>query len=816
MILRRKNIHTATLVAALFSAPLALNHASVQAQVAAQQASAPQQQTASAAWPRTLDFHGTRYEIYQPQVDTWTGNRLTGRMAIAIGPVSGQPTYGVAYFDATADVNKPHDEVHLTQIKIARVQIPTAPTSASSVQEQLAARLPGELTLRLSELQLSYAASKQLSSMQAMPIQNTPPRIWVETSPTVLILIDGDPVLAPVAQMDGWQRVVNSRALILRGADGTYHANAAGFWYTSRSLSDGWRSEPASQGLRAVAAAAARQAPVDPMIIKGAARAAQAPALVVSTTPAELVLLKGPAQMRPVQGTSLLAVDNADHALFMLPADNRYYLLLSGRWFSAASLDGPWRYVPGNQLNADFSRIDVHDPQAGVLASVPGTPQAKEALIAATIPQTATVSRTKATLHTDYIGGSPQFARVAGTSLRYATNTPVPVIEVSSREYYALSNAVWFTANSAQGPWRVADSVPESVYTIPPESPLHYVTYVRVYGSTPDTVLVGYTPGYLGMIASPDGTLVYGTGYTYPPVVVDNTWVGYPPTYGYNAALDTTAGVAFGFAMADLWDAEPYWGPYGGFPYSRGVDVNQTNVYDNWGHGTVTRSVGYNDWTGNEWRTGHVDGTSTLTGDRVEGSRGADYNAYSGNSSAGQRDAYRNTQTGVEGASRSGVVANEDGQWRAGRQSVRNNADTGRTTVSGSTSTGQVGDGTNSVNRQGVEHDSHTGNTVAWNNGHVYGDDNGHVYQHSSDGGWQQHTAAGWQSVQRSDLSSSNVTDYLNGQRQARDWSDDRFSNRFADDRPSGDRFGGTRFGGFGGDRFGGGFGGGRGWGGRR
>ena len=38
------------------------------------------------------------------------------------------------------------------------------------------------------------------------------------------------------------------------------------------------------------------------------------------------------------------------------------------------------------------------------------------------------------------------------------------------------------------------------IYTIPANSPLHYVTYVRVYGSTNEEVYVGYTPGYYGTV----------------------------------------------------------------------------------------------------------------------------------------------------------------------------------------------------------------------------------------------------------------------------------------------------------------------------
>jgi len=417
----------------------------------------------------------------------------------------------------------------------------------------------------------------------------------------------------------------------------------------------------------------------------------------------------------------------------------------------------------------------------------------------------------------DYIGGAPNFDRIEGTSLRYATNTSVPVIQVDGGQYYALSRAVWFKADAPQGPWRVADSVPSSIYGIPPESPLHYVTYVQIYGSTPDSVVVGYTPGYMGLVESPDGTVVYGTGYVYPPVIVDDTWIGYPPTYGYNAALDTAAGFAFGFAMADAWGPEPYWGPYAGFPYMGGVDVNRVNVYGAWGReGTVTRTVGYNDWTGNEWRTGHAQGYNPATGSRFEGSRGADYNAYSGNYVAGQRDAYRNASTGVSGASRSGIEENDDGQWNAGRQRVRTNSETGRTIVSSTTASG-TGDHASSVDRRGVEHDSQTGNSVAWNNGNIYGDHDGHVYEHTADGGWQQHTASGWQPMQRSDFS-SDLSNELDRQRQARDWSGDRFAQERSN-MNWGNRFGGDQdlAGRFGGDRgWGGRFGGGRGWGGRR
>jgi hypothetical protein len=110
---------------------------------------------------------------------------------------------------------------------------------------------------------------------------------------------------------------------------------------------------------------------------------------------------------------------------------------------------------------------------------------------------------------------------------------------------------VWFTSAQVTGPWIIAPSVPTVIYTIPPTSPLYYVTYVRINEATPQYVYVGYTPGYFGTVISPYGTVVYGTGYAYSP------WIGtvwYPPphTYGIAAApvYNPWVGFTFGFAAA--------------------------------------------------------------------------------------------------------------------------------------------------------------------------------------------------------------------------------------------------------------------------
>jgi hypothetical protein len=190
---------------------------------------------------------------------------------------------------------------------------------------------------------------------------------------------------------------------------------------------------------------------------------------------------------------------------------------------------------------------------------VAGTAQAREAVIANQVPQTAAIKRSEAKLDLVY-DGEPQFKPIEGTKLQYAANTPTPVIQVASNSYFAVENGVWFTGSSATGPWTAAASVPAEVYTIPPSSPVNYVTYSYVYGSTPDVVYVGYTPGYFGTVVNPQGTVAYGTGWVYPPWT-GGLWLGRPWTYGWGVNFGwTPLGWGFGFTVAY---GRPWWGPIG-------------------------------------------------------------------------------------------------------------------------------------------------------------------------------------------------------------------------------------------------------------
>src|SRR5262249_25167049 len=139
---------------------------------------------------------------------------------------------------------------------------------------------------------------------------------------------------------------------------------------------------------------------------------------------------------------------------------------------------GPWTFAT-TTLAEDFKKIPVSHQRSRVLASVPGTDQAIEAVLLAQIPQTARVSKKQVQAPEVQYQGEPQFQPIEQTTVARAANTDKDVIKAGDL-YYMCFQGVWFMARSPNGPWEVTGSVPKEIYEIPPSSPSHNVTYVTV------------------------------------------------------------------------------------------------------------------------------------------------------------------------------------------------------------------------------------------------------------------------------------------------------------------------------------------------
>ena len=177
-----------------------------------------------------------------------------------------------------------------------------------------------------------------------------------------------------------------------------------------------------------------------------------------------------------------------------------------------------------------------------MLASVPGTPQAVEAVLLAQVPQTAVVNRKQIKAPEVNYQGDPQFVPIPSTTVSRAVNTDKDIIKVGDL-YYMCFQGVWFMGKSATGPWEAATSVPGQIYEIPVSSPAHNVTYVTVEDSDDDTATYVAAAAYTGMMVA-WGCAVWGTGYYYPPYV----WYGggYPAYYGHYPSTGTVPPITRG------------------------------------------------------------------------------------------------------------------------------------------------------------------------------------------------------------------------------------------------------------------------------
>jgi len=529
-------------------------------------------------WPRVIQVPQARIVIYEPQLESFKGDLLAARAAVSVTPTDSEaPVFGAVWLTGRVAVDREARTVNLLSVSVTDVKFPTA---TDDQREKLKTAIEvgarsWDLTMSLDQL-LSAVEMAEKEKAAAEKLDNTPPKILVSKVPAVLVTIDGEPKLKKIEKTDLLQVLNTPFFMAMDPASKSYYLKAGQYWMKADQVAGPWKltdSAPAA----AIAAADGK----DTTGLSGPASVAQpeaaevVPEVLVSTEPAELFVLDGDAEFQVIPDTNLLYVSNTDRDVFLELGSQSLYIVVSGRWYTAKSKEGPWTYVPSRELPADFARIPPGSPKSNVLASIPDTDEAKEAIANASIPETAAINRDEAKLEVTY-DGEPKFEPIEGTAMEYGLNTSYSVVK-AERKYYCCDNAVWFESDSPNGPWMVCVSVAKEIYTIPPSCPLYPVKYVYVYHSTPTVVYVGYTPGYVGCYVY-GGCVIYGTGYVYRP------WYGTvyyprPATYGYRFHYNGSSGNwAVGVAAV---------GPNGWVVVGRGSGYGGVVAGGWWGNGGV-------------------------------------------------------------------------------------------------------------------------------------------------------------------------------------------------------------------------------------
>ncbi len=658
-------------------------------------------------WPRQRTNEQGSLVYYQPQVDAWTNfKQLDFRMAFSLTPKGGKEIVGILELQAQTDVNVDDRSVVISNFKIKEVKLPGLdPVKASTVDQMVRSFLPPDHTVVMA-LDRLVASVEKTQAPAAVPVQNDPPAIFVSNTPAILLNVDGEAVRADIAGTNlGF--VVNSNFPLFfeKESPKEYYLYTGQQWLKSASMEGGWAPTPKLPRDMSKVANDPKWAEMKKPILSPSAKG-KPPTIFYSDKPAEVILFQGQPAYAQIPGTQLSYATNTDADLFVYNPTQDYYYLAAGRWFQAPNLKGPWTFTT-EHLPPDFANIPENSPAARVLVSVPGTEEAKDAVLLAQIPTTAVVDPKAAEQAKVTYSGDPEFKPIEGTSLEYATNTPDKVIKVGD-VYYLCLQGVWFMSPSATGPWTTANSVPKEIYTIPPSSPVYNVTYVTQSTTSEGTVQSSYTAGYLGTFitgAAVGAILASGTGYYYRP------YYGYPvggypiyrpyaTTYGVGSYYNTYSG-AYGVARG-------VYGPYGG----------------------AAAGAAYNPYTGTY-------------------ARGATAYGPYGSRSAGQ--AY-NPYTGTSAATRQG--SNAYSSWG---QSVVSNGNRSAYTQHYSNANGTVGSIQGSQGGAAVGASTKYGNTAAakTSSGNMYATHDGNVYKNTGSG-WSSYNNGNWNSV-NSSASSKNA-----------------------------------------------------------
>ncbi len=519
-----------------------------------------------ALWPRDISTPAGTISIYEPQYDSLAGNLLRGRAATSITPPgSTDPVFGALWFDASVAVDEGRRTVTIRSLDVTRVKLPDQ-SDAQIVDFQAAVKRSAatwNLALPLDQVRSSLDATRT-ERASAQDYKSDPPKIIFSETPAALITFDGDPQLHPV-ENSTYQRVVNTPALIFQAKSGPAWLYNGRIWYQAPRPIGPWQPVAQVPGDVRSLVPPDTGAPAD----SGAT-----PRIITATTPTELVVTDGPPKWVPLPGNELLYADNTESNIIKEIASQKYWVLLSGRWFTSVTMAGPWAFAPPTSVPVSFRKIPPESPVGSVLAQVPGTAVAEDAVVDASVPQAAAVQRSDAHLNVEY-DGDPRFEPAGDNAgaVQYAMNTETPVLLVAGR-YYAVENGIWFVSGTARGPWIVADIVPRAVYLIPPSSPVYCTRFVYIYRATPRFVYVGYLPGYMGTYRY-YGTVIYGTGWYYRPWVSVHRYYPRPVTFGLHVVYDPFTGawgMGLGYTAAFVnvqigWSAARFGRPayYGGW-----------------------------------------------------------------------------------------------------------------------------------------------------------------------------------------------------------------------------------------------------------
>jgi len=396
-------------------------------------------------FPRTIVGEAGTVVFYTPQIDSWAEySSIEARVAVAVTPAGEEVAiYGVAEFTADTDPNLEERIVAVENIEISVTSFSVDDNARRELLDSIVrSTSKGKTHYVPLDVMLTYIAPDS-SMPEEEGLSYEPPPIFYSSTPAVLLMVDGETILSPIGDTR-LKYVVNTNWDLFEYREKEWYLRHEDRWLKNKSdeLDGDWRWDNRLPG-------DFKDLPDDGnwdevrSFIPPAKGDSDEPTIFVSNRPAELIVTGGRPTYRTVGDTGLEYVSNTDSDVFQY--EYVFYYLVSGRWFSTTRLAGPWTHV--TELPEVFASIPDDHEKAHVLAAIAGTEEARLAVLEASIPRKATISRDAGTKVNALFQGDPLFEPIEGTEMQRAVNSYDDIILLDAT-YYLCESAVWYRSET--------------------------------------------------------------------------------------------------------------------------------------------------------------------------------------------------------------------------------------------------------------------------------------------------------------------------------------------------------------------------------
>ena len=152
---------------------------------------------AQGAWTFIIESGNRTIHVYKPSVESFNTTKMSFRAAISVAEGKESPVFGSMWADADLKLNNSERTVEIKSISIADLRFPDG--FSATQESDLNRQITSEMARRKPKLKMDdiLADLENVRNEQTFSgnMNNNPPVIIYANKPTVLVTIDGEPIV---------------------------------------------------------------------------------------------------------------------------------------------------------------------------------------------------------------------------------------------------------------------------------------------------------------------------------------------------------------------------------------------------------------------------------------------------------------------------------------------------------------------------------------------------------------------------------------------------------------------------------------------